>query len=68
MVILGSGSIVAPLAQAGLIDSYQFVMVPVVLGQGRTMFQGVEGQLRLARTSERAFKNGNVVVGYEPKR
>jgi len=32
------------------------------------MFEGVEDQLRLARTSERAFKNGNVVVGYEPKR
>jgi dihydrofolate reductase len=68
MVILGSGSIVAPLAQAGLIDSYQFVIVPVVLGKGRTLFDGLEDRLRLARTSERAFKNGNVVVGYEPNR
>src|SRR5690606_14707123 len=32
LVILGSGSIVAQLADAGLIDSYQMLLVPVVLG------------------------------------
>jgi dihydrofolate reductase len=65
MVILGSGSIVSQLTQARLIDAYQFVVVPVVLGQGRTMFEGVTDRLQLKRTSERAFKNGNVLVGYE---
>lgn len=68
LVILGSGSIVSQLTQARLIDAYQFVIVPVVLGQGRTMFEGVKDRLRLVRTSERAFKNGNVLVGYEPQR
>ena len=67
MVILGSGSIVSQLTQARLIDAYQFVVVPVVLGQGRTLFEGVKDRLRLERTSERAFKNGNVLVGYEAK-
>jgi len=65
MVILGSGSIVSQLTQARLIDAYQCVVVPVVLGQGRTMFDGVRDRLRLERTSERAFKNGNVLVAYE---
>ena len=43
MVIFGSGSIVSPLAQEGLIDEYQIVLIPVVLckGRGRTMFEGV---------------------------
>jgi dihydrofolate reductase len=67
MVILGSGSIVSKLTEARLVDSYQFVIVPVVLGTGRTMFEGVTSQLGLERTSERAFKNGNVVVGYARK-
>jgi dihydrofolate reductase len=40
MVIMGSGSIVSQLAQEGLIDEYQIVVVPVVLGKGRTMFDG----------------------------
>jgi dihydrofolate reductase len=67
MVILGSGSIVSKLTEARLVDTYQFVIVPVVLGTGRTMFEGITSQLGLERTSERAFKNGNVVVGYARK-
>src|SRR2546423_11798460 len=38
MVILGSGSIVSQLTDVGLIDEYQVVFHPVVLGSGRTMF------------------------------
>jgi dihydrofolate reductase len=67
MVILGSGSIVCRLTEEHLIDAYQFVIVPVVLGEGRTMFEGVRDRVKLERTSERAFKNGNVLLSYEPK-
>lgn len=42
MAILGSGSIVSQLAQEGLIDEYQIVMDPIILGKGRTMFDGVK--------------------------
>jgi dihydrofolate reductase len=65
MVIMGSGSIVSQLAQEGLIDEYQIVMVPVVLGKGRTMFDGLKEKLALKLTSTRAFANGNVVLSYE---
>jgi dihydrofolate reductase len=66
MVILGSGSIVSQLAQEGLIDEYQVVVNPVVLGQGRTMFDGVKEKLALKLTRTRAFGNGNVLLCYEP--
>lgn len=66
MVILGSGSIVAQLAPEGLIDEYQFVVVPVVLGQGRTMFEGASKKLAMKLTSSRTFRNGNVFLSYEP--
>lgn len=65
MTILGSGSIVAQLTQAGLIDDFQFVIVPVVLGAGRTMFEGVTGQPKLKPIRTRSFNNGNVVLWYE---
>lgn len=66
MVILGSGSIVSQLAQEGLIDEYQAVVNPVVLGKGRTMFDGVKGKLALKLTTTRTFANGNVLLCYAP--
>jgi len=66
MVILGSGTIVSQLTQAGLIDEYQFVVDPIVLGDGRTLFEGVKDKLNLKRTNARTFGNGNVVLTYQP--
>jgi dihydrofolate reductase len=66
MALMGSGSIVSQLAQEGLIDEYQIVVNPVVLGQGRTMFDGVTKMLTLRLTKTRSFGNGNVVLSYEP--
>ena len=66
MAILGSGSIVAQLAGHGLIDEYQVVVVPVVLGKGRTMFDGLAEKVNLSLIGTRAFKNGNVLLTYQP--
>ncbi|MEO8359494.1 MAG: dihydrofolate reductase family protein [Vicinamibacteria bacterium] len=65
LAILGSGSLIAQLTDLRLIDQYQFVMNPIVLGSGRTTFQGVKERLSLRHTSTRTFKNGNVVISYE---
>jgi dihydrofolate reductase len=64
LVVMGSGSIVSQLTQARLIDSYQIVMLPVVIGQGKTLFEGVNGKLELKLDKTRTFKNGNVVLWY----
>ncbi len=66
MAILGSGSIVSQLTQERLIDEYQIVVVPVVLGGGRTMFEGVRDKLSMKLIKTRAFANGNVLLCYEP--
>jgi len=64
MVIMGSGTIVSQLTQANLIDEFQVVVNPVILGKGRTIFEGDDlKELKLTRT--RAFKNGNVYICYE---
>ena len=65
IVILGSGTIVSQLAQENLIDQYQLIVNPVVLGAGRTLFEGVN-TLRLKRVQSRTFNNGNVLLTYEP--
>ncbi len=66
LVILGSGSLVPPLLAAGLIDTIQVVLIPSVLGRGRTMFEGLRGPSRLKLTETRAFNNGKVVLSYTP--
>lgn len=65
MAILGSGSIVSQLAQEGLIDEYQLVVNPVVLGRGRTLFDGITERLGLRLTKSRVFRNGKVFLCYE---
>jgi dihydrofolate reductase len=65
IVILGSGTIVAQLTEEGLIDQYQVIVNPIVLGKGRTMFDGVKRKVNLKLTNERRFKNGNVLLTYE---
>jgi dihydrofolate reductase len=66
MAILGSGSIVAQLAAANLIDEYQMVLDPVALGKGRSMFEGIPQMLSLTLTKSRVFKNGKIFLSYEP--
>lgn len=66
LTILGSGSIVAQLAQAGLIDEYQVLLNPVVLGKGKTMFEGIKDRITLKLTKSRTFGNGNVLLCYVP--
>jgi len=66
MALMGSGTIVSQLASEGLIDEYQIVVLPIVLGAGRSLFEGVEHKLDLRLTGLRRFANGNVVLTYEP--
>jgi dihydrofolate reductase len=66
MVVLGSGSIMSQLAQAGLIDELQFVINPIVLGGGSAVFVGIKAKLNLKLAKSRAFHNGNVFLCYEP--
>jgi dihydrofolate reductase len=67
MVIMGSGSIVAQFTRAGLIDEFQFVLCPIILGAGRTLFEGVGTRPSLKRAQSRTFKNGNVFLCYVPE-
>jgi dihydrofolate reductase len=61
--ILGSGSIVQQFANLGLIDTYQLLVVPIVLGQGKPLFKDVK-QTDLKLVEEKSFRNGVVAVRY----
>lgn len=66
MIILGSGSITSQLADAGLIDQYQFMIDPVAIGSGTAIFNGIKKKLDLELTGSRIFNSGIVLLTYKP--
>lgn len=66
MTVLGSGSIVTRFAEQGLIDEYQLMVDPVALGRGTPIFKGIKHRLNLKLRTTRTFRNGNVLLCYEP--
>jgi dihydrofolate reductase len=66
MSLLGSGSILTQLAEQGLIDEYQIMVDPVVLGDGTPIFKGLRHRLDLKLTTTRTFRDGIVLLCYQP--
>ena len=66
MIIFGSGIIVSALTVLGLIDEYRFIVNPVILGKGKTLFAGVDGAKKLKLIKTQQFSSGNVLLQYKP--
>jgi dihydrofolate reductase len=66
ITILGSGSLVTQLADLGLIDSFQFMVDPIAIGNGTPIFHGLKQALSLKLADSRIFKSGTVVLTYKP--
>ena len=66
MAILGSGTIVSQLFAARLIDEYQVVVNPIILGKGRTMFADVRNAMSLKLTNTHTFKSGKIYLNFQP--
>jgi dihydrofolate reductase len=67
LFIFGSANLSASLLQKGLIDEIRVIVNPVVLGDGRTLFEDLPGKLELELLNSRAFRSGNVLLYYRPK-
>ena len=63
LTILGSGSIVRQLAKRRLIDEYRLVLVPIVLGGGKALFEGLQ-PMNLELVDAKHFENGLVLLTY----
>jgi len=64
MMVFGSGSIASQLTQHGLIDEYQFVVCPVLLGSGRPLLSGVTKTLKLDLLEVKKYPSGDVLLRY----
>ena len=65
-IFTGGVTIPSQLAELGLIDEYHFVVHPIVLGEGRRLFEGINLQekLRLKLAESKTFKSGCVLLRY----
>ena len=66
MTLLGSGSIATQLAEHSLIDEYQIMVDPIVIGEGTPIFKDIKRQLELKLTITKTFKSGVVLLCYQP--
>ena len=64
MIIFGSGSIVSQLTEHGLIDEYQFVISPLLLGTGKQLITNVPKSLKLELLETKQYPSGNVTLRY----
>jgi dihydrofolate reductase len=64
MIIFGSGSVVSRLTELGLIDEYQLVVNPVLLGRGRPWLE-LSNRVKLELVASHAYTtSGGVMVRY----
>ena len=66
IIIFGSGSIIAALEKAGLVDDYWLQVTPVLIGSGKSMFAG-DVQQNLNLVESKVSSQGGVMVHYTPK-
>ena len=65
-ILTGGVSLPLQLVELGLIDEYYFVVHPIVLGEGRRLFDGINLQekLQLQLVESKVFKSGSVALRY----
>ena len=67
---LSVGGVKLPLALAelGLIDEYEFVVHPRIVGHGPTLFAGLSKRVDLKLVGRLEYGSGAVAMRYEPRR
>lgn len=64
MLLLGSGSLTRLMTRHGLIDEYQFGVVPVILGKGRKLLDDLDRPSTLSLLESRGCPTGTVLLRY----
>jgi dihydrofolate reductase len=66
IAIFGSSDLALALLPGGLIDELSIIVNPVILGNGKTLFKGLNQRLSLTLLKTIVFRSGNVLLSYLP--
>lgn len=66
LLVLGSAVLTTSLLEAGLLDELRIMVNPVLIGSGRSLAGTATKRIELRLLSRREFRNGNVLLTYEP--
>ena len=64
MVIWGSLSLARSLMSDGLIDQYELIVCPVVLGEGKRLFPEKNDSIDITLLNSKSFERGSVLLTY----
>ena len=67
-LFVGGVKLPLALAELGLIDEYEFVVHPRIVGHGPTLFAGLSKRVDLKLVSRLELGSGAVAMRYEPRR
>jgi dihydrofolate reductase len=65
-LLVGGVKLPLALAELGLIDEYEFVVQPRLVGHGPTLFAGLSKRVDLRLVGQLEFDSGAVAMRYEP--
>lgn len=68
MYVVGGATLVASLLNEDLIDQLRLIVHPVVLGQGQSLFGGVNKRLSLELVQATSTESGRLIVTYQTRR
>ncbi len=65
-VYVDGGAVVSQFLAAGLVDELTVTIIPIVLGDGRRLFQGTLPEMRLTLAASRIYSTGLARLTYRP--
>jgi dihydrofolate reductase len=68
IITFGSPTLVQSLTNAGLVDEYRILVHPVIVGEGRRLFDNLTGPTNLRLIGTETFPSGAMLVTYAPAR
>jgi len=66
MIMFGSGTITSQLTEHGLIDEYQYIVSPIILGKGKKLIDNVSKSVKLELVDQKSFPTGTQLLKYVP--